>query len=192
MNRQAGALSPKSTMILLGVLFLIPLTLAWLMYSGAIDYRPVSRVNKGMLIEPPVEAQLPEQFELPELYQHWVLVYPLPSNCGDRCREILVGLRQLHRALGRDGGRVGLVLLAGARPDEEFLEEIEKLDPVFNVISENTGKLSQQLNELAGGAGVFIIDPLGNIMMHYPPEPDPNDILADMERLLQYAKTDPQ
>jgi cytochrome oxidase Cu insertion factor (SCO1/SenC/PrrC family) len=192
MNKQAGALSPKLILILLSLMFLIPLTLAWLMYSGVIDYRPVSHVNKGMLIEPPVKADLPEKFRHPGLYQHWVLVYPLPSSCSDPCRQILFGLRQFHRALGRDGNRVALVLLAETRPDEQFLEEIEKLDPGFNVISDNTGKLSLQLKQLADGSGIFIIDPLGNIMMNYPPEPDPNDILADMERLLQYAKTDPQ
>ena len=189
MVNQKGAISPRAILVVLGLIFFVPLSIAWMMYAGIIDFRPGAGVNKGNLIQPPVAAQLPGTFAKLDLNERWILVHPLPRVCSESCLEVLVGLRQFHRALGRDSGRVGLVLLAG-QENNSVAEEAEKIYPEFNVISENTGMLSQQFEELADGDGVFIIDPLGNIMMHYPPDPDPNEILVDMERLLQYAKTD--
>ncbi len=187
---QAGAMSPRLTLVVLGLMFFVPLTIAWLMYSGAIDYKPSSGVNHGELVEPPVPARLPEAYSSLGLIEHWSVVYPLPPECDDPCHELIIGLRQFHRALGRDAGRVRLVLLEGSMAAGSLAEEATKIYPEFNVISENTGMLLQQFSELADDGGIFVIDPLGNIMMNYPPRPDPNEILEDMERLLRYAKTD--
>jgi hypothetical protein len=35
---------------------------------------------------------------------------------------------------------------------------------------------------------VYIIDPLGNLMMFYPPEADPSGMLKDLRKLLKYSK----
>lgn len=190
MFKQSGAMSPRLTLIILGLMFFIPLSIAWMMYTGVIEFKPGTGVNKGRLIDPPVAAQLPDAFADLDLNERWVLVHPLPEYCDDSCQEFLVGLRQFHRALGRDSSRVALVLLAEDSQQASLADEAQKIYPEFIVIGENTGMLSQQFEELAGGAGVFVIDPLENIMMHYAPMTDANEILADMERLLRYAKTD--
>lgn len=191
-NRQTGAISPKLTLALLGIMFLVPLTVAWLMYSGVIDYRPGTSVNRGILVDPPVRAEVPESFAESGLAEHWVLTYIIPPDCNDACREQLHGLGQIHRALGRDAVRVRIMLVDNGSPEGEFRERIEAPGQGFHVISENSGALIRQLDSLGDRNGTFIIDPLGNIMMRYAGETDPNDILFDMERLLQYQKTDPQ
>jgi hypothetical protein len=33
-----------------------------------------------------------------------------------------------------------------------------------------------------------VVDPLGNLMMRFPPNPDPRRILKDMARLLRHSK----
>jgi cytochrome oxidase Cu insertion factor (SCO1/SenC/PrrC family) len=35
---------------------------------------------------------------------------------------------------------------------------------------------------------VYIIDPLGNLMMYYPPDADPSGMLKDLKKLLKYSK----
>jgi len=35
---------------------------------------------------------------------------------------------------------------------------------------------------------VYIIDPLGNLMMYYPPGADPGGMLKDLKKLLKYSK----
>lgn len=192
MNRQTGATSPKLILSLLGLMFLVPLTLAWLMYTGAINFSPGGGVNRGELVDPPIAADVPEQFLAQGLAEHWVLAHTLPGICADACQDRLHGLRQIHKALGRDAVRVRLLLLANSELMVSDLPEMEKPDSGFTVLDSNTGKLSQQFESLGDRHGIFIIDPLGNIMMRYASETNSNDILIDMERLLQYQKTDPQ
>ena len=37
------------------------------------------------------------------------------------------------------------------------------------------------------GHRVYVIDPMGQIILRYAPDADPRGILKDMERLLRYA-----
>ena len=192
MNMQTGAISPKFTLSLLGLMFLIPLTLAWLMHNGVIDFTPGSGVNKGTLIDPPVAAQVPEDFARLGLDEHWVLAHFPGEYCDGACEERLYGLNQMLRALGRDAVRVRILLLSEPGETASELPLPEGSESVFTSINTDTIKLSQQFNSLGDTRGIFIIDPLGNIMMRYAPETTPDDMLSDMERLLQYQKTDPQ
>ena len=187
-----NTLTAKTTLLVLAGLFIVPLALAWLMYSGVIDYLPKATTNRGSLIQPPVKADFPGEFNRLDLIEHWMLVYPLPLVCGDRCYEDLSGLHKVQRALGRDANRLRTVLLAEKAPGDNFVAEVEAIDATLVVITDETGKLARQFEKLAGRRGVYMIDPLGHIMMHYPSGSDPNDIRLDVKRLLRYTKTDPQ
>lgn len=184
--------SAKATLLGLGILFLLPLVIAWLMYSGVIDYRPGETRNRGELVEPPVEAALSGEFDRQGLRGHWMLVYPVSLDCLDRCREELVGLRQVQRALGRDSERVRAALLATEDSQADILRLAREIDPGFVVLAGSADALRAQLSEIGGGRGTYVVDPLGNIMMHYHPGTDPDDIRHDLERLLKYGKTDPR
>ena len=35
---------------------------------------------------------------------------------------------------------------------------------------------------------IYVVDPLGNLMMRFPRDPDPRRILRDMSRLLRHSK----
>jgi hypothetical protein len=39
---------------------------------------------------------------------------------------------------------------------------------------------------------IYLIDPLGNIMMYYAADADPNHIRKDLKRLLTWSKLDEQ
>jgi cytochrome oxidase Cu insertion factor (SCO1/SenC/PrrC family) len=53
--------------------------------------------------------------------------------------------------------------------------------------------LSAALKQAAKGKGrVYLIDPLGNIMMAYESGADPNHIRQDLKRLLTWSKLDEQ
>jgi len=41
---------------------------------------------------------------------------------------------------------------------------------------------------MMGGERVYLIDPLGNLMMFYPPDADPSGMLKDLRKLLKYSK----
>ena len=41
---------------------------------------------------------------------------------------------------------------------------------------------------MQGAERIYIVDPLGNLMMYYPPGADPGGMHKDLKKLLKYSK----
>lgn len=156
-------------------------------------WRPTSQTNYGELLEP---RPLPDArlvaldgtpFTLAQLKGEWVLLVTGPASCDERCRERLVYIRQVRLALGKEAGRIERVwLLAGAgTPDPALLAE----HPELRVVRDPGGRVWEALlPEADASKHIYVIDPLGHLMMRYPENPDPRRILKDMSRLLRHSK----
>ncbi len=208
------SLSPRLALLIIAAMFLLPLLLAWMMYSGTLDFRPNSTRNLGSLVEPPVpvdwtvtvklsgEANLaarPEQgtgvFD-----EHWVILQPVPAGCDDSCLKKVASLRQIHRASGRQALRIRLALLLAEFSPEGQAQNLLAIYPQFHLIRDPSGLLWEVLGgiqqDLSGqtrpATGTYMIDPLGNIMMYYEAGSDPGYIKQDLKRLLTWSKLDEQ
>jgi cytochrome oxidase Cu insertion factor (SCO1/SenC/PrrC family) len=178
--------------ILLAVIFLGPLALAMYLYYGVEDWRPPGQTNHGTLIEPVV--LLPEvavdtlsggSTSAQVLRNHWTLLYVNPEPCGETCRQEIIKLRQIRLALGAEADRVERVYLAGAEPPPaEWLERTQ------------TGLVSAALDDNPAleaalpspGPAIYFVDPLGNLMMRFPADADPEDIKDDLKKLLKISR----
>ena len=114
-------------------MFLLPLVLAWFVYTGAIEFESDSTRNYGILVEPQIpvswagltfEKATGNQGGDEEGYSvasalngHWVILYPIHPNCEKDCLSHVTLLRQVHRASGRNRDRVRIALVAQG-PDE--------------------------------------------------------------------------
>ncbi len=208
------SLSPRLALLIIAAMFLLPLLLAWLMYSGSLDFKPASTRNLGTLIEPPVPidwtatvllsgetnlAANPEQ-DIGVFDEHWVILQPVPAGCYDSCLKEVSNLRQIHRASGRQQFRIRLALLLDESSPADQAKSLLAIYPKFHLIrdpssilSEALAGIQQNLSGQAGPAkGVYMIDPLGNIMMYYEAGSDPNYIKQDLKRLLTWSKLDKQ
>jgi hypothetical protein len=208
------SLSPRLALLIIAAMFLLPLLLAWLMYSGSLDFKPTSTRNFGTLIEPPVpidwtgtvvlsgETNLavnPGQ-GIGVFDEHWVILQPVPAGCDDSCLKEVSNLRQIHRASGRQQFRIRLALLLDESSPVGQAKSLLAIYPKFHLIRDPSGLLpealagiQQNLSGQAGPAkGVYMIDPLGNIMMYYEAGSDPNYIKQDLKRLLTWSKLDKQ
>lgn len=197
------AMTPRVALILIAALFIVPLMLAWMMYSGVIEFRPGSTRNLGRLVEPPVplawegvRVRDESGFGTEDFIGHWLVLHAVPEPCGDECVEAVVGLRQVHLAAGRNRSRIRLGLLHdGAFPADAQWQQIY---PEFHLLEDRGGAAWRELRnltrDLGPGASVpgatYLVDPLGNIMMFYAPGFDPNDLKKDLKRLLTWSKLD--
>lgn len=196
-------LSPRIALIIIAGLFVLPLALAWLMYSGAIDYQPAETRNLGALVEPPVPAAI-ESLDVRDMNgqpagdwsEHWMVLYATPEPCEADCLADAAGLRQVHRAAGRNQQRIRLLLLGpGAQSQSGALGE---LYPAFLLASDAGGSVTAALDAVSAAQGastpgsLYLLDPLGNIMMFYAAGFDPNDLKKDLKRLLTWSKLDEQ
>jgi hypothetical protein len=94
-------------------------------------------------------------------------------------------MRQARRAQGKDQDRVERlwVVTDAGRPRAELLGAIEgtRIEPAAGIAAmfPTAGAISDH---------IYVIDPLGNLMMRYPRDPDSSRLLKDLQRLLKVSR----
>ena len=176
-------------LVLIALLFGVPLVLAaWLYYGGS--FRPAGRTNHGALLEPIVnlEEAIPNSPALQLSENRWLLVYANDRECRAECRDALYTLRQSRLMLGNDAERLTRVFLRGElAPDRVFLEEQH---PGLQVVEDPgfTDLLATSRPKQLPTGGFFLVDPLGNLVMYFPRDIDPRDMVDDIEHLLDLSR----
>jgi cytochrome oxidase Cu insertion factor (SCO1/SenC/PrrC family) len=167
--------SPRLKLAALFAVCAAPFVLGWLAY----EYRWISgpSANYGELIAPH-----PLAGPLVPLRGKWVLVTFDPAVCGAPCERKLYIVRQVRRAVGKDAERIErLWLLTDAgKPRAELLAAIEG----SHVVRAD----AELLKSFPGPEHIYLVDPLGNLMMRFPADPDPSRMIKDLQRLLKYSR----
>jgi len=183
------------TLALLAGLFLVPLALAFCTYYGS-SWRPGGRVNHGTLIVPPrplPALSLPEVLPAsgtaagPPFRGRWTLVYVGPGECADECRQALFVMRSARLALNKDMGRVAQVLLVNgdccARAQLSAYPGVRVLDAERDAGRQLLAQFPQQDQAHT----LYLVDPLGNLMMSYDARRNSRGLLEDLEKLLRLS-----
>jgi hypothetical protein len=189
----------------LAALFVLPLLLAFYMYYGT-DWRPLKRVNHGTLISParplvvtslkrepltdpdPNAPRSAEPAEPKPFRDKWSIVYIGEGNCDERCRQALYVMRQTRLSLNNEMSRVERVfLVTGNCCAKEFLLHEHQGLIVADATSADSTKLLQEFPADGRPYSLFIVDPLGNLMMSYDSRQNPKGLLEDLQKLLRLS-----
>jgi len=195
------------TLAALAALFLAPLVLAFFTYYGT-DWRPSAHVNHGHLITParPLPQAALERIDLgegapaaargaggpsalpPVFRTHWSLVYVGDGACATDCREALYVMRQARLALNNDMTRVERVfLVASGCCDRGFLAREHPGLQVLDAGAAQARTLLARFPAEGREHTLFVVDPLGNLVMSYDARQDPRGLLQDLEKLLRLS-----
>ena len=188
-------------LLLLVTVFAAPFILSWYLFHFTQLGRGDAGRSHGQLIIPPrllPEAALDDpgrQRESGMLRHKWTLLYLVPGPCDPQCLQALLQMRQLRLALGRHGQRMqrALVIYGNFPPDlpASVLKEypgqmimagsaLDGDDPGRNFrLFENDDPLRAER--------LYLVDPMGNLMLGWPAGTDPAGIIADLMRLLKYS-----
>jgi hypothetical protein len=175
------------TVALLGALFLIPLAASFCMYYG-VSWRPAHRTNHGELILPARAlpggaAALGAKTGAPV----WSLVYFNSGDCDDACSGALYVMRQTHLGLNSEMQRVQRVLVSAhttARPSQA--PDLGGLRVVQAAGLEGQ-ELLRRFPAQDRAHSIFIVDPLGNVMMRFDSRADPKGLREDLIKLLKLS-----
>ncbi len=155
-------------------------------------WTPTRFVNHGELLEPVPLAGVAfaraedGQFAFDELNGRWVFVSIDDGACGEYCEKKLYLMRQIRLTQGKDADRIERVWLIrdGQRPSATTLAEYEG---TRTVILANIDELTRFPAEGERTDYIYFIDPLGNLMMRYPPDTDPSRMKKDVTKLLRVS-----
>ena len=174
----------KSRIALIAIIaaFLIPVLIAKLVlennwYQGAVT-------NKGRMLVPPIEVGDALNQELPPL---WRVGLVATEACNAACDQALYAVNQLDVALGKESGRVTPLFISGGNVTAD-LEQVPRVHQITDP------QLAAALSELPEDV-IFVMDPLGNVILHYPIFADEEamrseakNILGDLRNLLKLSK----
>ena len=200
--RQQGFLTTRQAIVLLVLIFLTPTFVALVMHKAGDGWQPQGTTNRGALVHPARLLELPKDLVYGErpvtdyLQGKWTLVYIGADDCGDVCRNNLYKMRQARTAQNENMKRVQrLFVLGEGEVSQELADFLASEHPRMDMLT----LLPAQLEQLSGffsiddtpvraAARIYIVDPLGNLMMYYPPEADPRGLLRDLQKLLKYSR----
>ncbi len=185
----------RGTLIGVAALFLVPLGVAFALYYGS-DWRPGKRTNHGELIVPPrplpaVALRDADGAALPPRLFHgkWSLVYLGSGRCPDSCRQALYTMRQTRLELNQEMGRVQRVFLAtGECCERAFLATEYPGLITVDAAEESAAALLREFPRAAPVSELYIVDPLGNLMLRFDLGKDQKGLLQDLKKLLTLSQ----
>lgn len=197
-SERKRSLTPLWVLIAVTVL---PYVLGWWYFSNQ-DTVPLGEPgNKGDLVEPvralpalPLETLDGEIAGTADLLGRWTLIAVGPASCPETCERDLYLLRQIRRAMGEERFRVQRLYVA---TDAEGLDGLREKLADYEGTRVVTGPEASRerllellrVNGIEDPAGArFIVDPLGNLMMSYAADSNPEDTADDLRRLLELSR----
>jgi cytochrome oxidase Cu insertion factor (SCO1/SenC/PrrC family) len=156
--------------------------------------KPQSRTNYGALIDPrvyPIPALGATTLDgkpiaLDAYKGKWMMVQVNDADCQEPCKKRLYDMRQLRLAQGKDMDRIERTwLITDDKPLETIV--IREYDGT-HMLRVKPDVLKAWLPVEQGTTPsdhIYLIDPLGNLMMRFPKDADPNKIKKDLSKLLK-------
>jgi hypothetical protein len=182
----------RRQLVLLALIFLAPLLLAYyfVFFGGATG----RRMNYGELVgpQPLPEALAARVYGWTDPVAHsprrWLLVDIEPAPCADACRGRLEALRQIRLATARDEDRVArVVLLVDAATPADAPAVLREKDLRELPVPPAAAQAFPGQGRLPDGH-VYLLDPVGNVVLRFPPDLDRRRVLKDLTRLLQASQ----
>ena len=177
-------------LILLMLLVLSPVIASYIFHTY--NLRPEHTVNYGELLEiKRIEGDATNLedntiFRVKQLKGMWSLLMVDSGKCYQPCQDKLYLMRQLRLATHVDKDRVERVWLINddVIPDSFLVDQYVGTQLVLakykDLLSEFPYTESQQDH-------IYVIDPMGYLMMRFPKNPDPKKMIDDLKRLLKLS-----
>jgi hypothetical protein len=174
------------TLMLIAAVCMAPIVASYTIYYF---YPRTPTANYGTLLPaapvPAISGVTPEgaPFAFADLHGRWAIVMGSAGACEAACARELYATRQARTMQGRDQDRVTRVLLVADGPP-----------PRQDLLAQHPGIVvarvaSAALAALPGGpSGIFIVDPLGNLVLRYPEDLDIKRLAGDLARLLRASR----
>ena len=177
--------------------------------------KPDQRINYGELLEikPLPDAALTlldgKPFKLSEFKGKWLLVTLDGGECADACTKKLYNMRQVRTALGKDRDRVERAWIItddaqlstmtmreydGTRMlrtrDSALLRAFPATAMAGSGATNATNNATNNANSAKGipSDHIYLIDPLGNLVLRFPKNEEPARMKKDLDRLLKYSR----
>lgn len=194
LSEQAMQRKGRRVLLLMLIFFLVPIVVVIAMYK--LDWKP-GGASVGELVTParllnsaPDILDSHSQQLKPQFWKEKWSIVQVAAECQKTCQDKLHDMRQLHASLYKDMDRAQRVLITTTHD----VEKIKSDYPDLIIINQPTGsitELSQQFDlnheDAATSNRLYLVDPLGHLMMSYPSSVPLAEVRKEVGRLLRYS-----
>jgi cytochrome oxidase Cu insertion factor (SCO1/SenC/PrrC family) len=197
-NPIAGKKRNPYTVWFVVLAFIAPVVLAYIMFFF-VDVK--SFVNHGEILNPIVHIR---SFELKdenneiipegELTYKWRIISFIGKDCDQQCESRLFDSRQIHTSLGKNQHRL-IRMFVHLEPAGESLSALiaEKHPNITRVNGDATIIINALGDNIRDNASIqnneiYIMDPMGNVMMRFTQEQPNKEFLHDLKKLLKASQ----
>ena len=181
----------RRTLLLVAAVCIAPFIGSFLLYYF---WQPSGRVNYGELIEGAVlpapalpRADAGDAVDLNKLRGKWLFVVADAGACDDYCNKKLWQVRQVRMTQGKHLDRIERLWLLTddalvadkLRKDYEGMHFVRAGDHAVLKALPVKGALVDH---------IWLVDPLGNIILRYPRDANPSKMKKDLERVLKVSR----
>ncbi|MGH1359680.1 MAG: SCO family protein [Burkholderiaceae bacterium] len=213
-QRRKAAPNNRRVLLLLILVCVAPVIASYLAYYFL---PPDGRVNYGDLVDPqrevaglataPLAGLLPadqkarlaldtprapataDSVSLGDWRGRWLMVLLAPADCPQACQTNLYNMRQVRLTTGKYRDRVQRLWLVSdqGEPSSELLAGHKGM-VAARVSRDAANGLFVPADGKPPMAHIFLVDPLGNLMMRFPADANPSRMKKDMIRLLKASR----
>ncbi len=177
------------------IFFLVPIMVVVLMYK--FNWKPSTGASLGELVTPARLINMPSglknsdsQAVIADFWKDkWSVVY-VAAKCEQACEAKLHDMRQIHVSLYKEMPRAQRVLITEQLDNAKY----KTMYPELFIIDQPATSLTNLATQFNIGAEsavnsdrIYLVDPLGHLMMSYPSSTSAKDIRKDISQLLRYS-----
>jgi len=186
----AARRSNRRQLLLIAVITAVSLGGSYWLYFNTLGSGVWGTTNNGAFVDPPVQAaQLSLQADnLPYVHgETWWVWLVGNSACVGDCQDTLTKLRNMHVLLNKDADRLRRALIRldvteAGQQDAALLNQFPQLRQL-HLSPASTAPSDPVLQQ-----GIYIVDPLGNLVFFYRLEQMGKPVLEDLKRLLKVSQ----
>jgi cytochrome oxidase Cu insertion factor (SCO1/SenC/PrrC family) len=196
--------SSKKSLLFIIAIFVTPVLLGSLYFFNTERFGiKRSSINYGTLIEPafPLQSRNLMLSGQPAdrkqtLAKKWTLLYIAPDSCDQPCQDSLLLIKRVRLLMNEQMRRVRTLIVVKDDTADVIIKQTQKENPdlVYASVTPTAQAGGQKNSFLAQfpyreKLPIYLIDPLGNLMMVYAQEkPDAKKMIRDLLRLLKYSR----
>ena len=190
-------------LVMVLLLCLAPVLAAVVVYFNP-EWQPSGSVNYGTLVKPQRPMPSAEAlelktldgrpFDLQSLKGKWLLATADGASCPESCARKLFILRNSHASQGKNVDRVNRIWFI--TDDADVPDNVMQAYKGTIMVRANPEQLAKFLPTLGNGPDgrpalqdpMWIIDPLGNLILQYPVDSEPLRFRKDLSRLIYNSR----
>lgn len=176
--------------LLLLALMCAPVVVSYALYF--FEYRPESKHYGDLIPIVKITGKGTNQADdtilrMKDLQGKWVLVTVDSGHCDEACQKKLYFMRQVRLVQGKEKHRIERLWLINDNviPDTELVKQYEGTYFVNAKESEILGSIETKDEQTKH---IYLIDPIGNLMMRFPENVDGTKMGHDIKRLLHVSQ----